>query len=322
MRRVVLSAAAAIAVAVAVGGCGSSVTDEPEAPRRSLPELPGLPHVTTSAQVLDTPVNQIFESQGELAKERDAYERLMSKCTRAAGLPFVPPEDYHPVVMFYDFALPFGPIEEARAKRYGYHDPLFGQGAQAPSWDGDTTPAWLTGIPKAEPIPAGVDPAAVPEGGCHARALAELGGERPVEARAVAEQARSAAIKDPRWVAAREAWTECMSDRGYPYDAPMDAVDAFANGQGNPVRKEIDTAVADVRCKRSTREVDTIVALLTAYEAEAIAAHPDDFDAYSSWRTRYLARVERTLATTPPPPNRYWLTPKGRVKADPSDLGR
>jgi hypothetical protein len=321
MRLVFSAAVMAATLCWGTVGCTSSVVNSQPASTRSLPDLPELPRVTTSAQVLETPVNQVFESQVELAEERDAYERLMSTCARAADHPFVPPGDYHPVVMFYDFALPFGPIEEARAKKYGYHDPLFGQGAHAPSWSGRVTPAWLTGIPTTGAIPVGVDQAAVPKGGCHAGAVAELGGDRPVAARAIAEQARSLAIKDPRWVAAREAWTTCMKDRGYPYAAPMDAVDAFANGRGRPTRKEIATAVADVRCKRSTREIDTIVGLLRAYESEAIAAHAVDFDAYARWKSRYLARVKRTLATTPPPPNRYWLTPYGRVKADPSDLG-
>lgn len=309
---------AAIAVAVQLGasGCGTPTAVGTAAPPVELAKA----SIRTNRAVLDTPFNDLFESQRELADERDAYERLMSRCTARAGYPFVPGEGYHPTVMLFDFAMPFGPVAAGRAARYGYHDPAFREGPQAPSWGGKPTPAWVLGVqPGANPPPGSAG--RVPAEGCHTAVIDRLGGPRPGDALAAADQARGAAVADPRWSSAVRAWVACMHAKGFSYDAPLDPVDAYANRGGPPSREELRTATEDVACKQSSGEIDTIVALLRSYEERAIETNSEIFTRYSQWRSRYLHNVSAVLKTTPAPAQRYWVTPDGRQSQDPSILG-
>lgn len=302
-------------VVAGVTACGGE-PDEPTAPV----DLPSLTRVTTAAQASASPFTEAFESAAELWDERDAYERLMDQCTTRFGSPFVPGEHYQPVYQFFDLPQPYGPVELSRVQRLGYHDPAsLETGAPAnPMWDGSPTPSRIVdGKGEDVPIPSA---AALPEGGCTAQVTEALGGERPETAVQIAGQAFVAADKDPRWGAAVASWSSCMRDKGHAFASSVEAVEKFRSVRGAPTPDEIAVAVADVRCKDSTRQVDTVVAVLNAHESATIADHRDDFTAYARWRSAKAARVKAVLASTPAPSRRYWLDQSGTRTAAPPQI--
>lgn len=300
-----VAAVGALAACAVTQGAGTQGADRGE----GLAEvaLPALTRVTTAAQASASPFTAAFESTRELWQERDAYERLMDRCTSRYGSPFVPGEHYQPVYQFFDLAQPYGPVDLARVRTLGYHDPAsLATGAPPdPMWDGAPTPSKIvSGKGEDVALPAGTT---LPEGGCTTEVTAALGGPRPHEAVELAGRTFVAADKDPRWRASVTAWAACMRGKGHPFTSSVEAVEKYRPVAGRPTAAEIAVAVADVECKASTRQVDIVVALLDAHEAATIADHAAVFDDYARWRAEKTKRVRAVLATTPPPVRRYWL---------------
>ncbi len=257
-----------------------------------------------------SPFASFFETAPELFAERDAYERLMDECTRSFGYPFVPDDHYSPRQQFFDFVQPYGPVDPAVVQRLGYHDPAaFRSDVPAsPNWDGSATPG---GVLYGTEDGRAVAGQRVPEGGCHRRVEEALGGARPAEAVRIAAEAFESAGEDPRWAGALSAWAACMREQGFDYPSSVAAVDQYQGAAGNPTPEEVRTAVADVKCKMQTRQVDTVMAVRDAFEQGSITAHASEFDTYSRWKKQHLEKVRQVLATAPPPTNRYWLSPSG-----------
>jgi hypothetical protein len=315
--RTALGAAAGMVAVVSLTGCagagdGGAGNDVPQ------PDLPALTRVTSATQAEASSFTEAFESTEELYRQRDAYERLMDRCTRRFGYPFVPSEHYQPREQYFDLAQPYGPVDLARVRKVGYHDPASMDAGipPTPSWEGAATPSWVVtrrGAPISTPASAGP----VPEGGCDREVVRSLGGPRPEQAVAIAGKAFVDADKDPRWRAAVRAWSACMAQRGYDYVSSVAAVHAFRDLPGRPSARELAVAEADVRCKDSTRQVDLVVAILAAHERSAMTSNADEFAAYARWRDANGAAVDRVLATEPAPLQRYWLDAGGRHLSDP-----
>ncbi|SDP11969.1 hypothetical protein SAMN04489867_1470 [Pedococcus dokdonensis] len=301
----------------AVSGCGTG--GEAASRATSVPPvtLPSLTRVTTAAQASASPFTEAFESVDELFAERDAYERLMQACTARYGYEFVPHDTYRPREQFFDLAQPYGPVDLATVRELGYHDPASLQGPPpAPMWEGSPTPARiLVGRGEEVTLPSG---AKLPDGGCDAESVRALGGERPQEAVELAGRVFVAADKDPQWGRAVRAWSDCMRAKGHRFTSSVEAVERYRSRPGRPSAEEKAVAVADVECKDSTREVDTLVAVLATHEAATIADHRDAFAEYARWRAKQSQRVRAVLASTPPPVRRYWLDAAGaRTTAPP-----
>jgi hypothetical protein len=148
-----------------------------------------------------------------------------------------------------------------------------------------------------------------------AEANQALGGARPVRPRQIADKAVSAAYSDSRIDSAVKAWRKCMKAAGYQYDSSLAALNFYQSRSDTPTDSEVTAAVADVQCKTTTREVDTMVAVLTAYELRAINENAEEFSAYKTWKTNALARAHEVIATLPVPANRHDTTPPAKSDA-------
>jgi hypothetical protein len=80
----------------------------------------------------------------------------------------------------------------------------------------------------------------------------------------------------------------------------------------NVSAREVAVANADAACQRTSRSIDTQVALLVAYEKRALADHADLVDEYRDDLNELLERAESVVAAYPPPANRVtWDWSKG-----------
>ena len=132
--------------------------------------------------------------------------------------------------------------------------------------------------------------AGVPDGGCLGEAARATAVADEAELRAgeelvsgVQADAWHTAMADPRMVDAFAAWSACMGLAGYQYVAPMDANDD-SRWWGSDVAgaDEIAAAVADVACKQSTGLIPVWSAVEAEHQAELIAQHRAELDAYRS----------------------------------------
>ncbi|WP_157553434.1 hypothetical protein [Jiangella gansuensis] len=104
------------------------------------------------------------------------------------------------------------------------------------------------------------------------------------------------AMADPRVVEAFRAWSACMAEAGYRYDAPMDANDDPTWWRTDTASaEEIATATADVACKESTGLIPVWSEVEAEYQAELIAQHQDRFDAYRARLDEQVAQARAEL---------------------------
>jgi hypothetical protein len=83
------------------------------------------------------------------------------------------------------------------------------------------------------------------------------------------------ATSDSRTHAARRAWSECMTGKGYHYSKPFDPVNKFGADVNEPSVEEIATAVDDVACKQSSGLIATYTKVRDAYSRDIAAEHLD-----------------------------------------------
>lgn len=134
--------------------------------------------------------------------------------------------------------------------------------------------------------------------GCLADARAELykDGETYMSAVSIIDnlatevQTRVTAHDD--YIRARDQWRSCMNDRGYDVERPSDAV-ALAIAEGNLA--EIDIAVADAECSRSTSLVTTAERLEAQVWVDVLDDNAGVIDAYRELRDDAIERARSLL---------------------------
>ena len=82
------------------------------------------------------------------------------------------------------------------------------------------------------------------------------------------QRSYDAAVADSRIKAGKASWSTCMSKKGYKYAAPAEA--SAAAWPDPPSRTELDTAVADMACKKEAKLLGTWDALISAYQTALI----------------------------------------------------
>ncbi|MDR2973758.1 MAG: hypothetical protein LBV00_03445 [Propionibacteriaceae bacterium] len=79
--------------------------------------------------------------------------------------------------------------------------------------------------------------------------------------------------QDSRFVAAEATWSTCMTQRGFTYATPLDAINKNHMTAASP--ESMAVAAADVQCKIDTNLVGIGVAVQSAYEQQYIDTHRD-----------------------------------------------
>lgn len=188
------------------------------------------------------------------------------------------------------------------ARRYGYHVPPEFGGRKTPAPERDSGAGPRTGVGRSmtdmtrrvlygsvKPKPPGANPRkphrvhgkVVPEGGCFGKArrmldkqLAEGEYFDPDKwANIVLYTAHKRTKKDPAVQAVFADWSECMKRKGYNYTTPLEAVGDprwgdLLDDTSSP--KEINTAIADMKCKKQTNLIETTFRVESSYQRNLI----------------------------------------------------
>ena len=279
---------AAALVLFAVAACGSA-TPEPAAP--TVPFGPAAP-VTAAVPAgrLALPFDRYRPSFAEETEIGRARAVLTRACLRERGVRLTIPDDVRiaGVLDLTPNLRRYGVIDEATATRYGYHFPRTAEEARR-QWDNEQ---WSASLTEPERM------ALFGEGGCTEQADAELTDvDDDFFVDADFRSLRTSGA-DPRVVAATAAWHACMTEQGFDYPDPnaaisdphwdLDAADIPA--------AEKDTALADVRCKTSTRFVETWHDVEVGVQQEELRRDADRFAALASARDKRLTAARRVLA--------------------------
>lgn len=194
----------------------------------------------------------------------------------------------------------FGPTDAAEAKQWGY---------SAPNLKAPKTAPQATPLTPAEVAllggegPKQINGATVPEGGCAKEAEQKLnaGGPPPPAdqdyARKVSSGLYDSVIQDKRFLDVQRTWSACMKTAGYTYaDTNAATQDPAWSPGAVPSAREVQTALADVECKKQTNLPNVAIAVLTAYEQQSIEQHAEELTAYKAWLTNATRNASRVLA--------------------------
>jgi hypothetical protein len=120
--------------------------------------------------------------------------------------------------------------------------------------------------------------------------------------------------EDSRWLSAVGQWSACMSERGYNYASPTDAVGANAIASQDPDASAAErtaalaVAVADLDCKLQTNLVGQGVAIQSAYDQIYVDSHRDALAAQQAQIAAFLVagidalpNLDSLVAPTPAP---------------------
>lgn len=247
-----LRGVAALALAV-IGGTAaaacSSQSAQPPAASAASAAASGQARATTAAfdaanpATWKLPLEAYLPSEEEDGQLRRAFGSLVEECVHRAGF-----TEWHPAA-----ALPkLGP-KTLTDWRYGIHDAELSatrgyhpDAAEQAAYDAVAQEAALDGSDKA-------DSATLYS--CGQQSAQKMGrGDKTYGelAQRLANEAFTRSKREPAVVAAFAQWSACMKESGYAYKEPLDASDDPAVNGRDVTQPEIDTAMADLGCRKRT----------------------------------------------------------------------
>lgn len=264
-----------------LSGCVSGDAGQGATSGAAEPTLGAIAAITSPGQVT-RPIDAFLPSAAQVAQldavQSAAVNACLTEHSITGGLDY---DDPAQVQAFFD-----GLVSDrtARSDLWGFFDP-------------GTAPQYGYGRPPQ--IPAVLQqrlPAGTPEdimATCRHAGADALGGTDAASSYASAsvlpDSGPPVPSTDSRYLAAATAWRQCMSERGFDYADPMAAIGDERWRAGNEAdASQIATAVADVQCKVSTNLVGIGAAVQGAYDAQYVAAHRDQLDAFAATWDGYL----------------------------------
>lgn len=279
-------------VLVTLAACGSTEPKPAAAPAPPAGPLGPAAPVTSPvpAEQLALPFDSYRLSSAEESDIQRARTVLARACLRERDVRLDVPDDIRsPGVLDLNPNLRrYGVIDETTAARFGYHFPRTPEEARRQQ----DRERWSTSLTEPQRM------ALFGEGGCTEQAdaeLTEVDDDFFVDADFRSLQTSGT---DPRVVAATAAWRACMTEQGFDYPDPNAAISdpRWHLDTTDVPAAEIDTAMADVRCKASTHFVETWHDAEIAVQQEEIRRNPDRFAGLASARDKRLAAARRVLA--------------------------
>lgn len=267
MGRTPLRSFAAVVICIGIAGCGS---ESDSADGSAEPPLGTRLNITDTRE-LRLPLDSYRLSREEQWSLTVARVPLLERCMKRYGF------DYQVVLPQRRFPLAdneriFGLTDEDSARAYGY---------RLPQQKHEKLPPEPELSPQGRAVMEGTGQSTykgmkVPEGGCDGESKRALTKGAPrVEdtdaAGVLAAQVADRVEQDSRLRKAFADWSACMEKRGFNYRHPMDPNnDPTNNARATASKHEIETAVADVRCKRETKLISTWATVTVAYQKQAI----------------------------------------------------
>ncbi|MGY0056788.1 hypothetical protein ACWY4P_09515 [Streptomyces sp. LZ34] len=282
--------AAALLAAVTVAGCGAGA----DAP--SSPGAKGVPEVRDEKDLPDLPLDRYRLGDEENRRFSKAQRRLAQRCMVGLGFTDFPADPKPPsrpsaaALIITAMSTPLGALDLDRAERWGYGWEPKPRKALEPTGRAmtDTEYAALYGMSSGGATPSGHKP---PERGCSGRANEQLL-KGVADARRMwtyppgrDADLRKALKKDQQVRRAFATWSKCVVDKGGKrYADPMAAYRDKAwergkDGNTTHTRREVDTAVADVECKREHNTFGVWWAALAKRQRADIQRNKDTYEA-------------------------------------------
>jgi hypothetical protein len=279
-----------LAVCLALTGCAVANGGAAEPSARVL----NLRHVDDLVLPLDAYAATPAQRRIVQLAEKELMTRCLERLGLKADLPDPPVRSSRPNLRRY------GITDEDQAEVFGYDAPEIVNRPRLP----DLSPR--LGRALSGRGPSTIRGRRVPEGGCEGEAerTLDVGISRPrpddtITGRlGIATLERS--VRDSRVRAVFARWSACMKRSGYGYPTPRDANRdrAFAEGGKQVKRRELATAVADVRCKKETNLVNVWAGVETAYQKLAVAQNKA---ALTSVRRAVETRLKNAAGVRPGP---------------------
>jgi hypothetical protein len=197
-----------------------------------------------------------------------------------------------------------GLVDAVRAATYGYHPTPAERASQDSSQDTgrdltDEQAILLGGVGPGQPAKPGV-----PDGGCYGEARRQLAWDDSVYMwlQQLAVQAMRRTLEHANTQAANARWSACMKAAGHTYATPNDANNNqswWRDDDAGPSEREINTAVADVRCKTETNYVGELTAVLVANQQKIVEDNLERLQATRGQIREALKRAADVLAKPP-----------------------
>ncbi|WP_298228427.1 hypothetical protein [Gryllotalpicola sp.] len=271
----------------------NTVTAAPSsASPKAVPELPIGPVTTvTNGKDISLPVDAYKASPSDQNLVLRAEYQEMKSCVARYGLAFDAPAAAWTVpAINHDYDRLFGLIDITDARKYGYHtgEELLPDGESKQSSTGmadpaESAPNYLA-VAMGDPSVPEVNGLAVPSGGCIGEARSKLNDD--LSAETLYEDAVNYGLAqsdaDSRVIAAFGKWSKCMTDAGFSYATPVDAINDPEWSTTTPSAVEMEVAIADVECKTTTNLTGLRVAVAAAWQSQYIKAHAAQFAAMTA----------------------------------------
>lgn len=140
----------------------------------------------------------------------------------------------------------------------------------------------------------------VPPGGCRGEALKALGYAptatpgNPPAVQALDQQSFEASLRTGNVKQALQDWSTCMRDHGYTYTAePFSASNDRRFATRTVTAAEKDVATTDVRCKKSSRLVDTWKTEETRIQRSLMTKHQQELQKIAKQRDVTLSLIKK-----------------------------
>ncbi|GAA2449767.1 hypothetical protein GCM10010421_47680 [Streptomyces glaucus] len=255
-----------------------------------MPSVTGIRDIDTVAG-LKLPLEPYLFTDGEMSSLMRARDALIQKCMRGLGLDYTPPKPQKHVGPKTMTERRYGLADADLAADSGYHMP----GAEVrpePPLPAEQYRA-LTGEG------AGKD---VPEGGCAGQAEQTLAGESPFGVSDISQDLNSKSyelsMQDKRVQSVFQSWSSCMDKAGYKYPDPMAAMSAPEFSRPEVGKGEVETAVADVRCKKNTNLIGVWYAVESAYQQKLIEKNSKKLDTIHAAKREQLKAAQKVTGDT------------------------
>jgi hypothetical protein len=267
-----------VAVLMGVGGCSKKSSVDSEEPPINIPAS-----VNTLTLVL--PLDAYLGTEEDDHTAGRAEDLLFLRCMSKYGFDYDVPD--LGVGPYKRNERRYGITTEERAGEYGYHAP---EALERSVRGRDIEPVLSDA---AQTVADGPEEGAapsndVPEGGCqgeaHRQAIGDFGSVDFDMPQRLSTEAFNRSRQDSRVVEAYKGWSQCMSELGYSYGTPDDAMADKRFRTESPTALEKEVALADVKCKQKSSLTRIWVAVDSAYEKRLIEANAQALTAVADAR--------------------------------------
>ncbi|MFG2260597.1 hypothetical protein [Streptomyces mirabilis] len=263
------------------------------------------------AKDLSLPLQAYMQTYQDTVALDNAERNLETSCMAEYGFTVTfPPAGQTPPPSADDANMPrrYGITDRATAAKYGYGLPEDSQGQK-----GTRMPALtkeqvevLTGRtsirnnptdPAPEPAPSTYQGKPIHKDGCAGWAADQLGNRNldfslvsQLDGESVTQSQKTPAVQE-----AISAWSKCMNTKGYTVATPYDADKVVPHADGAPSQGEINVALADIDCKKSTNLVEIWFNEDSKIQDQQIKDHKSELDALGTRKTDALAAAKKAL---------------------------